>query len=102
MSSTVLGTKSMAIIKSDAYGHGDLPVAKAIDDKIDAYAVATAYEAVKLRNNGIDKMILVLGVAFPEEYELLIRNNVSITVFDILVLFLSSSFEINSPFSLSF
>ena len=48
-------TKVMAIIKTDAYGHGAVPVAKALR-RIGTYAfgVATAEEAVQLRKNGID------------------------------------------------
>lgn len=83
MMGTSEGTKAMAIVKADAYGHGDLEVIKAIDEKIDAYAVATAYEAVRLREAGVDKPILVLGVVFPEEYDMLIEHNVSMTVFSV-------------------
>ena len=43
-------TKMMAIIKTDAYGHGAVPVAKALNE-IGTYAfgVATVQEAVQLR-----------------------------------------------------
>ena len=34
------GTKLMAVVKADAYGHGAVPIAKAVDDLVDAYAVA--------------------------------------------------------------
>ena len=35
------GTKLMAIIKADAYGHGAVEVAKTLDDVADAYGVAS-------------------------------------------------------------
>lgn len=54
-------TKIMAIVKADAYGHGAVPVAKSLLDLVDAYGVATLEEAVELRKNEIDKMILILG-----------------------------------------
>lgn len=82
MMATNEGTKAMAIVKADAYGHGDLEVAKAIDAQIDAYGVATAQEAIKLRGNGIVKPILILGAVFPDEYETLIADDVSMAVFD--------------------
>lgn len=75
------GTKAMAIVKADAYGHGDLEIVRAIDEDIDAYAVATANEALRLREAGVHKPVLVLGVVFPEEYGALIENNVAMTVF---------------------
>lgn len=33
------GTKFMAIVKADAYGHGAIPVAKVLDPIADAYGV---------------------------------------------------------------
>ena len=46
------------------------------------YAVATLDEAVNLRENGIDKPILILGFVNVDEYETLLRNEVTATVFD--------------------
>ncbi|MGN0481275.1 MAG: alanine racemase [Lachnospiraceae bacterium] len=81
MMCTKEGTKAMAVVKADAYGHGDLEVIRAIDEKIDAYAVATAHEAVRLKEAGVNKPVLVLGVVFPEEYGVLIEHGVAMTVF---------------------
>ena len=39
----------MAIIKANAYGHGDIEVAEALKDEVDAYGVAIIEEALKLR-----------------------------------------------------
>ena len=44
-------TGMIGVIKTDAYGHGSVPVAEAIEDYVDGYAVATADEAVLLRRN---------------------------------------------------
>jgi alanine racemase len=52
----------MAVVKADAYGHGAIPVAKALQShQIDAFAVATLEEALELRRNGIDGIILIFG-----------------------------------------
>ena len=61
------GVKIMAVIKTDAYGHGALRIARFLEDKdyIWGYATATAEEAFELRDNGIEKPILVLGYTFP-------------------------------------
>ena len=52
-------SKVMSMIKSDAYGHGIIEVAKVLDDS-DAFAVATIQEAKYLRNNNITKEIVCL------------------------------------------
>jgi len=49
----------MAVIKANAYGHGMLEVAKALN-AADAFAVATLEEALKLRQSFTDKKILLL------------------------------------------
>jgi alanine racemase len=53
-------SKTMAVIKANAYGHGMLEVAAALDNSAAAFAVATLDEAVVLRAAGVDKDILVL------------------------------------------
>ena len=74
--------KALAVVKANAYGHGDAAVARAVDDLVDHYAVATLPEAVNLRNNGITKPILILGYVFPEEYPDLIANDITAVCFD--------------------
>lgn len=73
--------KIMAIVKADAYGHGAVPVAKSIEDMVDAYGVAIIEEALQLRKNGIDKMILILGYTSEEWYEEVVQNNISQTIY---------------------
>lgn len=82
MSNAAENVKAMAVVKADGYGHGDVAVAKAVYDKVFGYAVATLDEAVNLRENGIDKPILILGFVNPDEYEVLVDNEVAATVFD--------------------
>jgi alanine racemase len=53
-------SKAYAVIKADAYGHGILPIAQALD-KADGFAVACIDEALLLRQNDIKKPILVLS-----------------------------------------
>lgn len=75
------GTKLMGVVKADAYGHGAVPVAKAIEDLVDAYGVAMPEEGVELRQAGIRKPILVLGYTAPEMAELAIRYDITMAVF---------------------
>lgn len=76
-------TKLMLIIKADAYGHGSVPIAKAIcnDHLADAYGVAIIEEAIELREAGITLPILVLGYTPKEQYNLVVANDVTQTVF---------------------
>ncbi|MCR5406117.1 MAG: alanine racemase [Lachnospiraceae bacterium] len=77
------GTKILAVIKADGYGHGALQVAVRLEqmDCVFGYATATAEEAFKLRNDGIRKPILVLGYTFPDNYEDMIRLDIRPAVF---------------------
>ena len=78
-----INTKIMAVIKTNAYGHGCIPIAKMLED-IDfvyGYAVATAEEAMILKNNNITKPILIIGYTFPYAYEYFIRNDIRPSVF---------------------
>ena len=75
------GTGMLGVIKADAYGHGSVPVAAAIEDYVDGFAVATADEAMLLRRNGIHKMILILGVTHPSRYQELIENEIRPAIF---------------------
>lgn len=74
-------TPVMAVIKADAYGHGAVRVAKAIDDLVAAYGVAVVEEGLELRQAGIKKPILVLGYAEPCRYRELVRSRISPAIF---------------------
>lgn len=76
--------KIYAVVKADAYGHGAVPVARALDALgADGFAVATAEEAIELRQNGIPKPILVLGFTPPELAEALWQFDVTQCVYSL-------------------
>ena len=76
-------SKIMAIIKADAYGHGVKKVAEVLlEEGAYAFGVATADEALELRNLGFTVPILILGVIFKEEYHKIINEDVSFAVTD--------------------
>ncbi len=77
------GTKLMAIIKADAYGHGAKQVAETIDPIADAYGVAILEEGVELRKAGIDKPILILGFTPEPLYEAMIKYDIATAVFQL-------------------
>ena len=56
----------MAVIKADAYGHGDVQVARTLSDVgVNLFAVSNIDEAVGLREAGIKGEILILGYSSP-------------------------------------
>lgn len=76
-------TKIMAVIKTDGYGHGSVPIAHCLEplNYIYGFAVATPEEAYFLRENGVEKPILVLGYTFPYAYERMAEYGICATVF---------------------
>lgn len=69
-------------VKSNAYGHGLVKMAKAAEESaaVDYLAVADLSEAIELRQSGISLPILVLGALFEEQVPLLISNHVEFTI----------------------
>lgn len=53
-------TSLIAVVKANAYGHGAVDIAKAIESDVTMFAVAQPIEAIELRKSGINKPILVL------------------------------------------
>ena len=61
------GSQNVAVIKSNAYGHGAVEVAQALQDGAPAFAVAFFEEAVELREAGITNPILILQGILGDE-----------------------------------
>ncbi len=69
------GCRPIAIVKADAYGHGAVPVAKALDAAgADFFGVSNMEEALQLRRGGITHPILILSYTPPEEAAQLAEN----------------------------
>ncbi|MBB3189589.1 alanine racemase [Halomonas cerina] len=63
-------SQSMAVLKADAYGHGAVACARALQGRAPAFAVACLEEAEALRQDGITTPILLLeGIFEPAELE---------------------------------
>ena len=76
------GTKMYGVVKTDAYGHGAVPVARTIDRFVCGYAVATVDEGLKLRRHGIEKEILCLGPVSAGRYQECLENDISLPMFE--------------------
>ncbi len=81
------GSRIMAVVKANAYGHGLLRVAHALDGGgregagADAFGVACMSEALALRAGGVDaRVVLLEGVPDGAELELAARRSFEIVV----------------------
>ena len=68
----------MAVVKADAYGHGDRAVAKLLSDHgIHYFAVSNIDEAIHIREAGAEGQILILGYTPIERAEKLIQYDIT-------------------------
>ena len=72
----VTGAKALAVIKADAYGHGAVRCAQALEAQADGFAVACIEEALQLRAAGIAAPILLLeGFFEADELPLIVEHD---------------------------
>ncbi len=69
------------VLKSNAYGHGLVPVARVLDgENVPFFVVDSLYEAMLLRGEDIKSKILIVGYASPENINSSSLSNVSFTI----------------------
>ena len=74
-------SKIMAVIKANAYGHGLLRVAQALNPLVDGFAVARVQEGVCLRKAGFKQRIVVLeGFTELEELQNLLNFDLEVSL----------------------
>jgi alanine racemase len=74
----------MAVVKSNAYGHGMRTIAyEAVRNGAGYLAVARIDEGAELRREGIDAPILVFEVPAPAQVERALMDNLDLTVADL-------------------
>jgi len=71
-----------AVVKGDAYGHGLVPVARALAPHVDRLCVYALEEAVALRDAGLDMAIHVLGPVPGSELDVAHAADVALTLWD--------------------
>lgn len=72
----------MAILKSNAYGHGLQEIASLSQELVDSYGVDSIDEAIKLRDLGIKQVILVLGYVPPERFSELAKHDLAFSLYN--------------------
>ncbi len=75
------GTKIMAVVKADGYGHGAVETAGAIDGIVDSYGVAILEEGIELRQAGFTKPVLIFGFTPEQQYGAMVDYNITTAVF---------------------
>ena len=77
------GVPVMAVVKADAYGHGSVPVARTLEqeDCCAFFGVANLYEALELRQGGIEKPVLILGHTPVEALSLVLKHKIRPSLF---------------------
>ena len=71
----IAGGKALAIVKADAYGHGAVRCAQALEGEADGFGVACIEEALELRQAGIRAPILLLEGFFDADELALIAEH---------------------------
>ena len=76
------GTRLLAVIKANAYGHGIAATARTLEplDEVAALAVSAFREATVLRQQRVRKPILILGSTGSEHYPRAATEGVALTI----------------------
>lgn len=76
------GGNICAVVKADAYGHGDAAVARVLEaEGAFAFGVSCLAEALSLRRAGVSRPVLILGHTQPDHAALLAENHLWQTVY---------------------
>ncbi len=72
----------LAVVKADAYGHGAVPVARALADEpaLWGFGVGDSAEALELRAAGVEAPILILGTIIEDEVRQVVSHDVRVCI----------------------
>jgi len=76
------GGRVLAVLKADAYGHGAVPVARALSGqpRLWGFGVGDSNEALELRVAGVTEPVLVLGTVIDEEIPQVVSHDVRVGI----------------------
>ena len=75
------GTRILAVVKDNAYGHGLVPVARALSRAgCEEFGVAFVSEGADLRQAGLREPILLLGSSLPSEFPAALAHRLTVTL----------------------
>jgi len=73
-------TKFMAVVKSNAYGHGLFEVVNSIKNNVDYLATFHFEDAILMRQKGVKLPILVMSRIFEDQIDLAIKHDIIATI----------------------
>ncbi len=76
------GVRVFGVVKADAYGHGAVPVARALEPLCHALAVSLVEEGLELRAAGVRAPILVLGAYYNRHQDEVIAERLTPVIYD--------------------
>jgi len=86
------GVKVMAVVKANAYGHGLVPVARALEEaSVDWLMVGKLEEALSLRAAGLESAILNFGPFDRHDTEIIVQSRLSQSIYSEDVFFLAEA-----------
>jgi len=77
------GVQVFGVVKADAYGHGAVAVARALEPICQALAVSLVEEGLELRAAGIRAPILVLGAYYDRRHDEALAERLTPVVYDV-------------------
>lgn len=78
----ICNKRIIAVLKADAYGCGDIHVARAVVEAgAQMIAVSSLDEALVLRNEGYQGKLLILGASEASDIPMMIKENISCTAY---------------------
>ena len=76
--------KVLSVVKGNAYGHGAVQVARALEDEGSyGFGVATLEEGIELRKGGLRSPVLILAGIYPEQIDELLEYRLIPTVCEV-------------------
>ena len=91
-------SKVMAVIKANAYGHGAIKIANALEPLTDGFAVSCISEALELRDEGIKIPILVMqGYKIADELRVVSDYGLRVVIHDYTQLQLLDEVKLARP-----
>ncbi|HLR20744.1 MAG TPA: alanine racemase [Tissierellaceae bacterium] len=77
------GTKIMAVVKANGYGHGAIDTSKVfLENGADRLGVSLYQEAMELRKSDIKAPILIFNYVPEDKYKKVIENNLTLTIYN--------------------
>ena len=78
-----VGVTVMAVVKNNAYGHGIIPVTAYLESRgVEWCMVAKLYEALKIREAGLELDVLNMDVLFTEgQYDSVVENGITQAIY---------------------